>query len=30
MFFMLYNVIKTWQMRETEHLEVPVKAPAHA
>jgi cytochrome c oxidase cbb3-type subunit 1 len=30
MFIMLYNVWKTWQMRETDDLEVPVKAPAHA
>jgi len=30
MFIMLYNVWKTWQMRTTDDLEVPVKAPAHA
>src|SRR5699024_3360079 len=30
MFIMFYNIWKTWQMRETDNLDVPVKAPAHA
>jgi len=30
MFFMVYNMYKTWQMAAKEDLEVPVSEPAHA
>ncbi|NEZ04496.1 cytochrome-c oxidase, cbb3-type subunit I [Wenzhouxiangella sp. XN201] len=30
MFMMAWNVWKTWQMRTSDNLDVPVKAPAHA